>query len=133
MTMEPSPISDRKDAEAGSDKGSLWGIVYAPSIWALHFLVVYGSAAVICAKAPGRLGIIDTVVGAATLIACLGIVMVSLPAFQEFQHERSMRTDPDTAEGRSHFLAHACLLLAGLSLVGTLMQAMPAWLSASCR
>lgn len=115
------------------DKGSLLGIAYAPSIWALHFLVVYGVGAVACAKTPSMLaGAAAWIVGF-TAAAISGIVAVSYPAWVEWRRETDIATDSPSDEGRAHFLAHASLLLAGLSLFATLTQTMPAILAASCR
>lgn len=33
---------------------SLWHMILAPTIWAIHFCVTYATAAIFCAKAAGR-------------------------------------------------------------------------------
>ena len=35
---------------------SIWAMLTPPTIWALHFLYVYTSIAVVCARAPTALG-----------------------------------------------------------------------------
>jgi hypothetical protein len=131
--MAETRSPQRPDDEAGPDRGSLFGILYAPVIWALHFLFIYVFAAITCAKSPQWLGDAAIWIGVATGLALLGIVTVTTPAFLEWLRERRRDTDMDDPEGRAHFLAHAALLLAGLSAFATVLQALPALLSASCR
>lgn len=120
-------------AEIRPDEGSLFGLIFAPTIWALHFLAVYGLAAVACARGIMLQPAVPLWIGGLTVLALLAIVLVSLPAWREFRHERNLKTDKDDPEGRAHFLAHAALLLAGLSLFATALQALPVVLSVSCR
>lgn len=120
-------------AELRPDEGSLFGLVFAPTIWALHFLAIYGLAAVACARGTSLQPTIPMWIGGLTGVALLAILLVSLPAWREFRRERNRRTSRDDPEGRAHFLAHAALLLAGLSLFATALQALPALLSVSCR
>ncbi|PPD15945.1 MAG: hypothetical protein CTY25_04435 [Methylobacterium sp.] len=120
-------------AELRPDEGSLFGLILAPTTWALHFLAVYGLAAVACARGTKLQPAIPIWIGGLTCVALLAIILVSLPAWREFQRERNRRTDKADPEGRAHFLAHAALLLAGLSLFATALQALPALFAVSCR
>ena len=119
--------------DAPEDRGSLFGIVFAPSFWALHFVFIYALAAITCARQPAALGRATIWIGIATVVAVAAIAAVSVPAWREWRKDRNRETDHDSVEGRTHFLAHASLLLAGLSIFATLLQALPALLSASCR
>lgn len=130
QTRRPAALSGD---ETRQDRRSLLGIAYAPIIWAFHFVTIYGLAAVACAKRPAALDDAIWWIGAATALAAVGILGVAVPSLREWLRERDLQTDHDSAEGRAHFLAHASLLLAGLSLFATLLQALPALIAPSCR
>ena len=119
--------------EAAAESGSLLGIAFAPTIWTGHFLACYVFAALVCARWPGLLPVLGTVVAGATLVALVGIAAVAWPSWREWRREADTETFQASAEGRRHFLAHASLLLAGLSAFGVLLQATPALLTGTCR
>lgn len=119
--------------EAAAESGSLLGIAFAPMIWALHFLACYVFAALVCARWPGLLPALGPAVAGATLVAIAGIAAVAWPSWREWRREADTQTCHATSEGRRHFLAHASLLLAGLSAFSVVLQAAPALLSATCR
>lgn len=129
----PDRTEEAELSEGPFDRGSLLGIVAAPTIWAAHFLLVYVLGALSCARGAPPLASMLPIVAAATISALAGIALVSWPSWREWRGERDVETDHATAEGRSHFLAHASLLLAGLSIVAVLLQSLPALLSLSCR
>jgi small-conductance mechanosensitive channel len=124
-----------RETGSGTD---LWRVVLAPVIWVGHFLFIYIYAAVYCEKS-GRetsLAAVQTAVGIATLLALLGIALVT-------RHLWSVRarslTDNDfdfehnSPEERHRFLSHVALMLCALSAVAVIYVAIPALYLASCR
>lgn len=108
----------------------LFLIAVAPTIWAVHFLACYLTAAVWCAKAAGTVGALGPVRSAValyTVIALVGITAVSVHAYR--RHTLGTATTPhdfDTPADRHRFLGFATLLLALLSGVATLYVAIVA-------
>ena len=124
-------------ARAEHDR-SLWTLVAAPTVWAVHFLLCYVVAAVDCAKATGpasglgpvRLWILALTVVALAVIAATGIAANrrSGPGLLfELPHEE------DTARHRRYFMGYATMLLSGLSFVATVYVAMPILFIETCR
>lgn len=116
---------------------SLWRLTFGPAIWALHFLLSYGSAAVYCAKWAGRdgpLGPVRLAVAVYTLLALAGIGLTAWRAYGRHRHgSATVPHDFATAADRHRFLGFATLLLCGLSAVGTVYVAMAALFLQSCR
>ena len=123
-------------SETAESNQSLWLLTISPSIWALHFLLCYITAAVFCAKYAGpdndlqpvRLAIvIYTVValGGISWIGWLGYRRQSLGS-GKFPH------DDDTPQDRHRFLGFATLLLSGLSAVAVIYAALVAIFFGSC-
>ncbi|WP_134682059.1 hypothetical protein [Paracoccus ravus] len=113
---------------------SLWYMIFAPGIWALHFVAVYGWAATICAKgAPYGLARIG--IAAVTVIALVLILWHGVLAWRQWD----LLDDGDhvharpTAGDRREFLGHAGLLLAIVALVGVVFVSLPAIFIGDCR
>ena len=122
---------------SGRYQDQLVGLLIAPTIWAVHFLVCYVFAAIWCAK---HFGITDltvprVVVGVATLAALAGIGLVSLRVVNQwgFTVGEEPRHDSDTPDARHAFLTRATFLLCGLSAVSTIYVAVPAIFLSTCR
>ena len=120
------------------DRGSLWLLTLAPTIWALHLLLSYGTAAVWCARIAGpdaALGSVQTAVAWYTAVAVLGIAIVGWEGFRRHRLGGAETTthDMDSPEDRHRFLGFATLLLAGLSAVAVLYAAFAATLFETCR
>ena len=117
---------------------SLWTLITAPVIWAVHFLVCYAGAAVFCARA-AALGLgFDAVrigIAAVTAVALAAILVAGVLAFRQWEygpedpppHEKPTRAD------RVLFQGFSTLLLCGLSFVAVVYQALPALLITDCR
>jgi len=106
---------------------SLWMLVVSPSIWAVHFLASYLTAAIWCAKAVDRsvsLGAARTAIVAYTIAAIIGIGVTGWLGFRRvsFQSDQ-MPHDDATPLDRHRFLGFATLLLSALSAVATLFVA----------
>lgn len=120
------------------EEGSLWIMVAAPCVWAAHFLLSYWIVAVWCAKVepgPGSLLAARIAVAALTAIALAMIGWLSLRAWRRYEGRLTIDDDlvRDTQRERTRFLGHAALLLAALSAVGVLFDALPALAFPSCR
>lgn len=110
---------------------SLWVLTISPVIWAMHFLVSYGTAAIWCAKAAGPAGSLWPVraaIAAYTVVALIGIGINGWIGHRRhtFGGTETVPHDFDSREDRHRFLGFATLLLAGLSAVGTLYAALVA-------
>jgi hypothetical protein len=105
----------------------LWVLAAGPTIWAVHFLLSYITAAVWCAKFAvrgGTLGPVHTAIGWYSAIALAAIALVAIGGYR--RHGHGFETDEhdlDTPEDRHRFLGFAALLLAGLSAVATIYVA----------
>ena len=113
---------------------SLWTLFTAPVVWALHFLVCYGLAAIWCAKRGDYgFGVVQTGIAAATLAAAAMIVLSAWLAWRQwsFGTDDPPHDDP-TRHDRTLFQGFATLLLSGLSLVAVLYVAMPLLFISGC-
>jgi hypothetical protein len=115
---------------------SLWILTISPTIWAVHFLLSYISAAIWCAKVANRDGGLEQIrlaIAVYTGLALVGIIMVGWRGFH--RHRIGSTTGPhdfDTRESRHRFLGFATLLLSGLCAVDTCYVGLAAVVSGSC-
>lgn len=116
---------------------SLWLLTISPTIWAVHFLACYITAAVWCAKVAGREGSLSEVrlaIAAYTAVALAGIALTGWHGWRRHRHgTATVPHDFDTREDRHRFLGFATLLLSGLSVVGVLYAALVAVFFETCR
>lgn len=119
------------------DKGSLWLLTIAPTIWAAHLLLSYITAAIWCAKFAGMdasLGGVRTAIAWYTTVALVGIAFVGWEGFRRHIYGTETTThDLDSPEDRHRFLGFATLLLSGLSAVAVLYAALAAMYFDTCR
>jgi hypothetical protein len=119
------------------DHYSLWLLTIAPTIWAVHLLLCYITAAIWCARfvaAGGPLGGVRSAVGWYTAVALVGIGVIGWEGFRRHRHGTEATThDLDSVEDRHRFVGFATLLLAGLSAVGVLYAALAAIYFETCR
>ena len=129
--MTPHPQGRR------ADHYSLWLLTIAPTIWAVHLLVCYVTAAIWCAKfagADGALGGIRSAVMWYSAVALAGIAIMGFEGFRRHRHGTEATThDLDSAEDRHRFVGFATLLLSGLSAVGVVYAALAATYFDTCR
>ena len=132
-----NPVTKEVRRETGSGT-DLWSVIISPSIWAVHFLVCYVSAAIYCQKL-GRdapLGDIRTLVIGVTVVALIGIGWSSVRLWRA--HDSSLTDDDfeyehNTPEERHRFLSHVALMLCVLSAVSVLYVTIPMLYLESCR
>lgn len=119
------------------DRASVWILTTGPTVWALHFLVCYITAAVWCAKAASpeaSLGDVRIVLGAVTVGALLLITWLGWRGLR--QHRFGLATlphDAPTAGDRHRFLGFATMLLCGLAFVAVLYSAFVILFIGTCR
>lgn len=118
-------------------KESLWTLAAAPLIWAAHLLLSYCTAAIWCAKFAGPGGSLDVVRLAIALYTCVGLAGILLVGRRGWKRHRygdsPLPHDFDSPGDRHRFLGFATVLLAGLSGVAVLYQALAAVFIGSCR
>ncbi|MFN0262252.1 hypothetical protein ACKTEK_00085 [Tepidamorphus sp. 3E244] len=131
---QASGTERREFSEAAS---SLWLITIAPSLWALHFVIVYAGAAVLCAKTEGWvIGFAELriAIGVVTVVALAGICFVGWRSWRQwdYRHLGEYSHGEASNEHRHSFLGHAAFLLATMSAIGVLYTALPALLIGDC-
>ncbi|WP_226781664.1 hypothetical protein [Oceaniglobus trochenteri] len=135
MQDERQPRPDEERHEFREEAESLWRITLAPVAWVAHFVTSYGIVALVCAKAPGLLGMTRGGLGLATLLALAVIAWLGWRAWRQWDY----RTTGDytnargEAEDRHQFLGHAAVLLALISAIGVVYGALPVLLLETCR
>jgi hypothetical protein len=97
----------------------LWYLATAPAAWFAHFLVLYGAAAIVCARPelgvpyllwPGVL---------ATVVAWLVVALVAVRGYRALRSRES-----GEAPGWQSFVGELLIGLAGVSAVGILLTAL---------
>ncbi len=115
---------------------SLWIVIVSPTIWAVHFLACYITAAIYCAKVTvptGPLTPVRVAIAAYTAVALLGIGGSGWFGYRRHSMgQASVPHDFDTPEDRHRFLGLATLLLSLLSAVATVYVAMVALFMENC-
>jgi hypothetical protein len=115
---------------------SLWLLIAGPLAWLVHFCLCYGTAAIWCAKLAGpdrSLSTVRVLIGVYTVVALIGIGIVGWVGYRRHGWlSATRRHDFDTAEDRHKFLGFATLLLAGLSAVAVLYEALVAVFFRTC-
>lgn len=116
---------------------TLWTLFTAPTIWALHFLVCYITAAVYCAKtgsAPFSFETMRLGLGAITLAALAGILLSAWLAWRQWGFGRGDPPhDEPTRQDRLLFQGLATFLLSGLSFVAVVFGAVPLVFIEACQ
>jgi hypothetical protein len=119
------------------ERESLWRLVAPPTLWALHLLLSYCTAAIYCEKtaAPeGPLGPVRIAIAVYTALALTGIAYYGVRGQRAHRHGgAALPHDDDSPEDRHRFLGFATALLAGISAIAVMWQALPAVFIGSCR
>ena len=115
---------------------SLWMMIVSPLVWSAHFLLCYITAAVWCAKFVPRGGTLEPVrwaIAGYTLVALAGIGWNGWWGYRRSRlGSEAVPHDADTPGDRHRFLGFATLLLAGLSAIATVFEAMVAVFFNTC-
>jgi hypothetical protein len=118
------------------EEESLWWLAAAPTVWALHLLATYATAAIWCAKVaegPG-LGPVGWVIVVYTVVALVLVALVGRHGYIRQNHGIGVPPhNVDSPGDRHRFLGLATVLLAGISAVAILYVAVAVALVATCR
>nr|WP_202908851.1 transmembrane prediction [Roseimaritima ulvae] len=120
----PKPIRDR-----------LWWVVSAPSLWALHFLACYITAAIWCEKAshPEQMSFLYALITGYSVVALVGIAAVGWLSYRNFRRgDPPLPYDFDDPQDRTHFIGFTTFLLAALSGIATLFTVLVFVLVGTC-
>ena len=113
--------------ETANKQETLWLLAFSPAIWAIHFLLSYGTASVWCAKISGRDHPIDGALLAILVYTVFALAGIFIVGWRGYRRHRlgngNLPHDDDTPEDRTRFLGFATLLLSGLSAVATTFSA----------
>jgi hypothetical protein len=116
---------------------SLWWLVVAPGLWALHLLASYATVAIWCQKAvsrDGSLGAARIAVFVYTAVALLGVLSTGVRGYRRHRFgDADPPHDADTPMSRYRFLGFTTLLLSVLSAIAIVYAALPAVFIRSCR
>lgn len=100
---------------------TLWLLPAAPTVWALHFMASYVTAAIWCGKVVGPAGSLGTArsaIAVYTVVALVGIAAIGYTGLR--RHRPRSATPPhddDTPEDRHRFIGYSAFLLAGISAI----------------
>lgn len=120
----------------GRTPDTLWTLVAAPAVWAVHFLLSYGLAAYVCAPNDDvfrTIGGVRLFIAILTVIALVLITLAFLRAWHDWRWEGEVGHEEATPEDRERFLEFSTMLLAALSFVGVVLDAAPVLFVADCR
>ncbi|PWE27167.1 hypothetical protein C4N9_17835 [Pararhodobacter marinus] len=129
------PREDEDRHAFAAEAHSLWRITFAPTVWALHFVLCYGLVSLSCAK---ELIPIATVQAVLTALSLLALAIIAWLGFRSLRQWRVLVTGqlehPEgTPESRHRFLGHAAFLLSVISAIGVIFVSMPLILIGGCQ
>lgn len=132
MNQQPVPLHDH--GQRRPMKKRLWWIAISPTVWAIHFLACYITAAVWCEKiGEGNLRPLQISVGIYTAIALPMIIWVGYSSYRNFRRgDPPVPFDFDDPTDRTHFFGFTAFLLSALSVVATLFTVLVFVLVGSC-
>jgi hypothetical protein len=116
---------------------NIWSLIVSPTIWIVHFLFCYISAALFCAKwaDSGDFNTLRLIIVIATLVALGGIIAAGAQAVDDWRKalDTEWEADKPTLRMRRRFVGRAAFLLAGLSAVGVIFVALTVFFLSSCQ
>ena len=125
------------------ERDSLLSVIAGPLVWTAHFLTLYIFTAIACAHGFFDdeilgIGIVPLVGGAATLLAVVLILDAGYLSWRRWRRRPDTGRpappqDSNDVASRRRFMAHAALLLCGISLIATVWESLPLVFFASCR
>lgn len=136
VTQRRAPGEDHPEPPR-EKRETLWLLTLSPSVWALHFLLSYATAAIWCARVVergGSLGGARWAIAGYTVLALAAIAVTGWRGWLRHRHgTAAVPHDFDSPADRHRFLGFATLLLSGLSAVAVLYVALAAVFIGSCR
>ncbi|MCG6154611.1 hypothetical protein [Rubinisphaera margarita] len=129
-------ISDPEYMQPTEEQDRLWILFASPTIWAIHLLACYITAAIWCAKFGETDSAFTTVRIAFAVYTVLALAAIGWLGWTGYQQHRRVTDktphDDDTPLDRHRFLGFATLLLSGLSAIATIYVALVAVFIGSC-
>ncbi len=130
------------ERELQEQQESLWWLSLPPAIWLAHFLAVYATVAIYCAKSSEHQAL--TTPRLAVLVYTLVALAAALATgFRGLRRHRfgsgsgsgsaTAQHGFDTPEARHRFIGFATLLLSGLAVLGIVFVAIPSVFFVTCR
>jgi hypothetical protein len=123
-------------AHVPQDRRGLWLLTASPIVWAAHFLLCYGTAAVWCAKVVGLGGSLATTRLAILVYTIVALAVIAIIGTIGYRRHSlggaALPHDDDTPEDRHRFLGFATLLLSSLSAAAVAYAAIVAIFIRSC-
>jgi hypothetical protein len=123
------------NTELPEREDGLWIVLASPAIWAAHFFLSYGTAAIWCAKfasPDGSLGVVRWAVAAYTAAALAGIAAVARRGSRRRRLGASGTNDLDTPADRRRFLGFTVVIVSVLCAIAVVYGALPAVFIGSC-
>jgi hypothetical protein len=115
---------------------SLWVLVAPLGIWAVHFVLSYGTAAIWCAKYVGPDGSLAFARGAIAAYTVLALAAVAVVGWRGFRRQTATGASSRTLDApldRHRFLGFVTVLLSCLSALAILYAALVVVIIGSCR
>jgi hypothetical protein len=129
MPAPTNPVAEQHE--------TLWILAASPTIWAVHLLLSYATAAIWCGMIAGPYGSLTTAriaIGAYTAVALAGIGVIGAVGFRRHRLGSSEPPhDADTPEDRHRFIGFSTFLLSGLSAVAVIYAALAAVFIEGCQ
>jgi hypothetical protein len=109
---------------------SLWFLIASPTIWAVHFLLCYLTAAIWCAKVAGPGGSLAPVRVAILFYTAAALIGVGIVGWIGYRRHglgsADLPHDDDSPEDRHRFLGFATALLSALTGVAIVYETLAA-------
>lgn len=128
----------RQSNHAAGEGTNLWIVLTAPTIWALHFLLVYPGVAIYCAKV-GRGAALAPMQPAVFAASAIAIAVIGAMFWRSWRIRQpslsgdNLTFEVNSPEERHRFLTHLSLTLCALSIVGVIYVTLPVVFVESCR
>ena len=113
----------------------LWWLAAAPAIWAVHFLLSYGTAALWCAKIADPTQPVtgaQVVIAGYTGVALTAMLIIGVRGWLHHRDGGAPSPHDDPGEERYRFAGVATVLLAGIGAIGVAYEALAVMLVESC-
>lgn len=113
----------------------LWKLAISPTVWAVHLLACYITAAVWCAKLGRDVDLYEVriAIGVFTVLALVPILWQAVRGYRAHSWgEAELPHDDDTPEDRERFLGFANFLISSLSAIAVIFIAYNAFVFRSC-
>lgn len=118
-------------------EADLWFLIFAPTVWAVHFLVCYVLAAIHCEKAGAEFADLTPVRVWVLALTAVALAFVFVTGVQAYRHwgfgANRPPHDAATPEDRRRFIGYATLLVSALSFVAIVFTALPVLFIMDCR